>query len=139
MQRFHKFPNRYTRIQPKIIPFVWDHKLGFVSYSKPKFSLEAEKDANRSKHGCILLLLLLFFKKKEILILKTLNEFFKCTLRRNILRKGFFLKQENDDFQKTIFKHQTQAAKGKLNHKIEIQTIMSIKVVRIGSTFIGFQ
>ena len=50
---------------------MWDHKLGFVSDLKPKFSLKMRKMQTNQKMAAY------YFKKMGFLILRTLNEFLK--------------------------------------------------------------
>ena len=70
------------------------HLCGTTSFdsclrSKPKFLLKTEKDANRTRYGCISFL---NKKKKEILILRTLMSFWNRFLKWFFLRKVFYFK-----------------------------------------------
>ena len=88
--------------------------------------MKTEKDANRSRHGCIL------FKKMRFLILRTLNDFFKIDFQRDLLRKVFYFKIKGNNLKITKHKKQNTKQNKKIqNHKLNFLTTEQTKVVRM--------
>ena len=99
--------------------------LNSYSIQNQEFYLKTEKDANWSKHGCI------FLKKNEILILKTLNEWFLAQdFQRYLLRKVFDFKIKGISMKTTKHKKwNTEQYRRKRIHKVNFWTIRVNKVV----------
>ena len=99
---------------------MWDHKLGFASDLKPKFSLNKPRKMQTDKK-----MVAYYFKKMRFLILRALNEFLKQIFIRNILRKVFYFKGKDIIHKQTIRKDQIQVTQNKTKLQSKIFSVIN--------------
>ena len=131
MQGFHQFPNWYTQILPKNIPFIWDTRLDscFTQnhnfYWKPR-KIQIDQD------------MVAYYLRKWDFASKDFKWVFEIHFNGEYFEKKFLFKKKDMICKQQYTRLKQRQPRGRQNFKVKFLTTNQTNLVGVGANFYEF-